>query len=52
MPKQPATSVNKAKGNCYLVTSMASSVPTWRDNGVPMARAQANVDEALASAGA
>lgn len=50
---QPSTPMtNNAKGNCFLLAGMVSSVPTWRDNGVSISRAHANVEQALVSAGA
>jgi len=49
-PSRPDKSPhNLAMGQCNVVVGMVSSVPIWRDNGVPISRAWLNVATALSS---
>lgn len=48
----PKPMINRAKGNCFLLSGILSNVPTMRDNGWPIASAHANVEQAMLRADA
>lgn len=43
----PAFAQSRAKMDCNLLAGTVALAATWRDNGVPLSKAQANVDQVL-----
>ena len=51
-PPSEMSATSRPKNFCFLLSAVLASTATWRANGVPIARAQSNMNDALSRAGA